>query len=45
MSSLLKILKINTWEEFVNIVEPRMEDLGIIGNLEIKNLKVILQKV
>ena len=43
--SMCRILKIRSWQQFLSIVEPRVEDIGIIGNQEVLNLKAIIQKV
>ncbi len=39
VQALCRILAIRSWEEFLNVVEPRLEDMGIIGNDDILKLK------
>lgn len=37
--TLIKMLKIRSWEQFLSIVEPRVEDINILGNDDIANIK------
>ncbi len=42
VDAICRILKIRSWEQFVEIVEPRVEDMGIIGNDDILRLRGII---
>jgi len=44
VEALCRILKIHSWEQFVEVVEPRVEDMGIIGNDDTLRLRQIVSK-